>query len=178
MLSWQVICVWSAIILSGNIPDKILNIHPSLLPAFKGMHAIKDAFDYGVKVTGPTVHIVVEEMDAGPIILQEPVRIDPEDTLESLEEKIHQAEHRIYPQAIDLFVRGKLKIEGRKVILNHCSLKVVLPSSKMMWMSLPFDFDLSSLGLSSPKKSSCLGVKIIFFLVRISSVCTSLKSLK
>ena len=96
-------------------PDKILNIHPSLLPAFKGMHAIKDAFDYGVKVTGPTVHFVIEEMDDGPIILQEPVRVDPKTRLESLEEKIHQAEHRIYPQAIDLFVRGKLKIEGRKV---------------------------------------------------------------
>ena len=97
-------------------PDKILNIHPSLLPAFKGTHALKEAFDYGVRVTGPTVHFVVDEMDAGAIILQEPVRIDPKDTLESLEEKIHQAEHRIYPQAIELFVRGKLKIEGRKVI--------------------------------------------------------------
>jgi len=90
-------------------PNKILNIHPSLLPDFKGMHAIKDAFEAGVKVTGPTVHFVIEEMDAGPIILQEEVRIDPEDTLETLEEKIHQAEHRIYPQAIDLFVRGRLK---------------------------------------------------------------------
>lgn len=97
--------------------DRILNIHPSLLPAFRGMHAIKDAFNYGSKVTGVTVHIVVEEMDDGPIILQEPVRIGPQDSLESLEENIHQVEHRIYPQAIDLFARGKLKIEGRKVIL-------------------------------------------------------------
>ena len=97
-------------------PDRILNIHPSLLPAFRGMHAIKDAFDYGAKITGVTVHIVVKEMDDGPIILQEPVRIDPEDNMESLEEKIHQVEHRIYPQAIDLFIRGKCKIEGRKVI--------------------------------------------------------------
>ena len=71
----------------------------------------------GVKVTGPTVHFVVEEVDSGPVILQEPVRIDPQDTLESLEEKIHQAEHRIYPKAIDLFARGKLKIEGGKVIV-------------------------------------------------------------
>ena len=98
-------------------PDKILNIHPSLLPAFKGTHAIKDAFDYGVKVTGPSVHFVSDELDAGAIILQEPVRIDPQDTVESLEEKIHQAEHRIYPKAIDLFARGKLKIVGRKVII-------------------------------------------------------------
>jgi phosphoribosylglycinamide formyltransferase 1 len=101
----------------GQYPDKILNIHPSLLPAFKGTHAIKDAFDYGAKVTGPTVHFVSEDLDAGPIILQEPVRVDPQDSLETLEEKIHQAEHRLYPQAIDLFVRGKLKIEGRKVIV-------------------------------------------------------------
>ena len=99
-------------------PDKILNIHPSLLPAFRGMHAIKEAFDYGVKVTGPTVHIVVKEVDDGPVILQEPVAVDPQDTIESLEEKIHQAEHRIYPQAIDLFAQGKIRVEGRKVIIN------------------------------------------------------------
>jgi len=99
-------------------PDKILNIHPSLLPAFKGKHASKDAFDYGAKVTGATVHFVVEEMDEGAVIIQEAVSIEPADTLESLEEKIHQAEHRIYPRAIDLFVRGKLKIEGRKVVIG------------------------------------------------------------
>jgi len=98
-------------------PDKILNIHPSLLPEFRGMHAIKKAFDSGVAVTGSTVHFVVREMDEGPIILQERVSVDPQDTFESLEEKIHQAEHRIYPQAIDLFARGCLKIEGRKVIV-------------------------------------------------------------
>ncbi|MDE2232331.1 MAG: phosphoribosylglycinamide formyltransferase [Candidatus Omnitrophica bacterium] len=99
-------------------PHRILNIHPSLLPAFKGMHAIRDAFEHGVKVTGTTVHFVVEAADDGPIILQEAVAIGPEDSLESLEEKVHQAEHRIFPQAIDLFVRGKLKIEGRRVIIT------------------------------------------------------------
>ncbi|MBF0570975.1 MAG: phosphoribosylglycinamide formyltransferase [Candidatus Omnitrophica bacterium] len=98
-------------------PDKILNIHPSLLPAFKGLHAMEDAFNYGVKVTGPTVHFVIDGMDEGPIILQEPVTVGPHDTFESLKEKIHQAEHRIYPEAIDLFVRGCLKVEGRKVKL-------------------------------------------------------------
>jgi len=97
-------------------PDRILNIHPSLLPSFRGMHAIKEAFDYGAKITGVTAHIVVKEMDDGPIILQEPVRIDPDDSIESLEEKIHQVEHRLYPKAIDLFIRGKCKVEGRKVI--------------------------------------------------------------
>ena len=97
-----------------QFPDKVLNIHPSLLPAFKGTHAIKDAFNGGVKVTGVTVHFVVEEMDSGAIILQEPVRIEHHDSLETLETKIHQVEHRIYPQAIELFVSGKIKIQGIK----------------------------------------------------------------
>ncbi len=95
--------------------NKILNIHPALLPAFKGTHGIKDAFDYGVKVTGPTVHFVTEEMDAGAIILQEPLAVLPKDTLETLAAKIHKAEHRIYPKAINLFARGKLKLTARQV---------------------------------------------------------------
>ncbi|MDD5595962.1 MAG: formyltransferase family protein, partial [Candidatus Omnitrophica bacterium] len=95
--------------------DRILNIHPALLPAFKGGHAIKDAFDYGQKVTGVTVHFVDEKMDHGPIILQAPVGIEEDDTLESLEAKIHKLEHKLYPQAISLFAEGKLKIEGRRV---------------------------------------------------------------
>ncbi|MDD4900351.1 MAG: phosphoribosylglycinamide formyltransferase [Candidatus Omnitrophica bacterium] len=99
----------------GRFKDKIINIHPALLPAFKGGHAIKDAFDYGVKVTGVTVHFVDEKMDHGPIILQEEVEIKQGDTLESLEERIHKIEHKLYPKAISLFIEGKLKIEGRKV---------------------------------------------------------------
>jgi len=97
---------------------KILNIHPALLPSFKGVHGIKDAFDYGVKITGVTVHFVDEEMDHGPIILQAAVKIDQNDTPESLEAKIHKIEHRIYPQAVQLFVEGRLKIEGRRVIIQ------------------------------------------------------------
>ncbi len=95
--------------------DRILNIHPALLPVFKGAHAISDAFDYGVKVTGASVHFVDEKMDHGPLILQEPVEIKETDTLDTLEARIHKVEHKIYPQAIQLFVEGKLKIEGRKV---------------------------------------------------------------
>lgn len=95
--------------------NKILNVHPSLLPAFKGAHAIRDAFDYGVKVTGVTVHFVDEQIDNGAVILQEAVIIHPKDTLEELEQKIHRAEHKIYPQAIHLFATGKLKIQGRSV---------------------------------------------------------------
>jgi phosphoribosylglycinamide formyltransferase-1 len=94
---------------------RILNIHPALLPSFKGTEGIKDAFNYGAKVTGVTVHFVDEEMDHGPIILQQALKIDKSDTLESLEAKIHKAEHRLYPEAIRLYVEGLLKIEGRRV---------------------------------------------------------------
>ena len=95
--------------------NRILNIHPALLPSFKGTHGIEDAFNYGVKVTGVTVHFVDNKMDHGPIILQAPVKIEESDTSESLEAKIHKIEHKLYPEAIRLFVEGKLKIEERKV---------------------------------------------------------------
>lgn len=99
----------------NHYKNRIINIHPALLPSFKGAQAIKDAFDYGVKVTGVTVHFVDEKTDHGPIILQQAVKIEERDTLESLEAKIHKLEHKLYPQAIKLFVEGKLKIQGRKV---------------------------------------------------------------
>lgn len=95
--------------------SRIINIHPSLLPSFKGGHAIKDAFCYGAKVTGVTVHFVDEEMDHGPIILQSALEIKEKDTLASLEERIHKVEHKLYPQAIKLIVQGKLKLVGRSV---------------------------------------------------------------
>ncbi|MFH1359796.1 MAG: phosphoribosylglycinamide formyltransferase [Candidatus Omnitrophota bacterium] len=95
--------------------NKILNIHPALLPNFRGAHAIRDAFKSGVDTTGVTVHFVDEKVDHGPIILQEKVKISPKDTLASLEAKIHKVEHKLYPKAIDLFVKKKLKIAGRKV---------------------------------------------------------------
>jgi phosphoribosylglycinamide formyltransferase-1 len=98
--------------------DKIINVHPALLPSFKGSHGIKDAFDYGVRFTGVTVHFVDELMDHGPIILQQPVKIESKDTLETLEAKIHKVEHKLYPEAIRLFAEGKLKMEGRKVKLQ------------------------------------------------------------
>ncbi|MFA6349781.1 MAG: phosphoribosylglycinamide formyltransferase [Candidatus Omnitrophota bacterium] len=95
--------------------NRMINVHPALLPAFKGTQGIKDAFDYGVKSTGITVHFVDELMDHGPIILQQAVKIEETDTVEALERKIHKAEHKLFPQAIQLFVDGKLKVEGRKV---------------------------------------------------------------
>ena len=99
----------------GEYKDRIINIHPALLPSFKGAHGIKEACDYGVKVTGVTVHFVDEKMDHGPIILQAALKIEEADTLESVEKKIHKIEHKLYPKAIRLFVEGKLRIEGRKV---------------------------------------------------------------
>lgn len=99
--------------------NKILNIHPALLPSFKGAHGIKDAFEYGVKVTGVTAHFVDNQMDHGPIIMQEAVPIAENDTLESLEVKIHEAEHKLYYQAIGLVASGKATIAGRKVAINE-----------------------------------------------------------
>jgi phosphoribosylglycinamide formyltransferase-1 len=98
-----------------QFPRKIINIHPSLLPSFKGAKGIKDAFTYGAKVTGVTIHFVDERMDHGPIITQEPVWITEKDDLESLEEKIHKTEHRIFPKAIQMFIDGRLSIKLRKV---------------------------------------------------------------
>lgn len=86
--------------LLSHYSNRILNIHPSLLPSFPGLYGIKDAYEYGVKVTGVTVHLVDDGVDTGPIIAQEPVMILPEDSLESLEEKIHQTEHRLYPKVL------------------------------------------------------------------------------
>lgn len=99
----------------SSFENKILNIHPALLPSFKGAHGIKDAFEYGVKITGVTVHFVTKDMDSGPIILQSSVKVTEDDTEETLAEAIHEEEHKLYPRAIQLFVDGKLKIEGRKV---------------------------------------------------------------
>jgi phosphoribosylglycinamide formyltransferase-1 len=95
--------------------NRIMNIHPTLLPSFKGTHGIKDALDYGVRVTGPTVHFVDEKLDHGPIILQRAFEVRDGDTEESLLERVHKEEHRIYPEAVKLFAEGRLKIEGRKV---------------------------------------------------------------
>jgi phosphoribosylglycinamide formyltransferase-1 len=95
--------------------NKVINIHPALLPAFKGAHAVKDALAYGVKATGVTVHFVDEEVDHGAIIAQGAVEIKPKDTVESLSTRIHKIEHVIYPKVIDLFLRGKIKVSGRIV---------------------------------------------------------------
>ena len=96
--------------------NRILNIHPSLLPSFKGLRAQKQALEYGVKVVGCTVHFVDEGLDSGPIILQSCVPVIQGDTEKTLTARILEQEHNIYPEAVRLFVEGKLKIKGRTVI--------------------------------------------------------------
>ena len=85
-------------------PGRVLNTHPALLPSFKGWHAVRDALEYGVKVTGTTVHVATEEVDAGPILAQEAVRVEPGDTEASLHERIKEVERRLYPETIRTFL--------------------------------------------------------------------------
>ncbi len=94
--------------------DRVLNIHPALLPAFPGALGIRDAFEYGVKVTGVTVHLADEKFDSGPIIAQEAVEVAEDDTLETLEAKMHQVEHRLYPKALQWMVEGRVSLRGRR----------------------------------------------------------------
>lgn len=94
---------------------RIMNIHPALLPAFPGLHAQKQALEYGVKVTGCTVHFVDEGMDSGPIILQKPVPVLQEDDEETLSARILEQEHVLYPEAVRLFCERRIKMEGRRV---------------------------------------------------------------
>lgn len=92
-------------------PDKVVNLHPALLPSFKGAHAIEDAFNFGVKVTGITVHFANEDYDKGPIIAQRAVQVREDDTLDSLEERIHEAEHALYPEVISWLAAGRVQID-------------------------------------------------------------------
>ena len=96
---------------------RFLNIHPALLPAFPGMHGAADALAAGVKITGVTVHLVDEGVDSGPVVCQEAVEIRDDDTWDSLEERIHAAEHRQLPKAVRALMEGRLRVEGRKVTI-------------------------------------------------------------
>ena len=97
---------------------RILNIHPALLPAFPGAHAIRDALAWGVKVTGVTVHLVDEQVDHGPIVLQEALAIKPGEREAELAERIHRIEHRLYPQAIQRLLTSGIRRHGRRVIVH------------------------------------------------------------
>ena len=96
-------------------PDRVLNIHPSLLPSFPGAHAHRDALAHGVKVSGCTVHLVTEEMDAGPIVVQAAVPVAEGDTEDSLAARVLAQEHRLYPEAVRLLAEGRLRVDGRRV---------------------------------------------------------------
>lgn len=99
------------------LPGRVMNIHPSLLPSFPGKNAQEQALNYGVKVAGCTVHFIDEGTDTGPIILQDAVPILEGDTPETLSERILHTEHILYPRAIDLYCQGRLKLEGRRVVI-------------------------------------------------------------
>ncbi len=97
--------------------NRIINIHPALLPSFPGLNVQKQAVDHGVKISGCTVHFVDPGIDTGPIILQKPVKIRSDDNEDTLSKRILKEEHKIYPEAIKLFFENRLKIDGRKVII-------------------------------------------------------------
>jgi len=97
-------------------PGRVLNVHPALLPAFKGLHAQRQALDYGARIAGVTVHFVDEQMDHGPIIAQATVPVLDDDTEQSLSERLLAEEHRIYPLALQRLARGELRLAGRRVI--------------------------------------------------------------
>ena len=101
-----------------QFPNRIINIHPSLLPSFPGLHAQKQALEYGVKFSGCTVHFINEEVDGGPIISQALVSVIEGDTEESLADRILVEEHRLLPEAIQNFILGKIEIQGRKTVIR------------------------------------------------------------
>ena len=104
-------------VLLDAFPHAVMNIHPALLPAFPGLHAQRQAIDYGVKVSGCSVHFVDASTDTGPIIIQSTVPVLEDDSESSLSARILIEEHRIYPEAIRLYAEGRLKVEGRKVVI-------------------------------------------------------------
>jgi phosphoribosylglycinamide formyltransferase-1 len=94
----------------ASFPNRVVNLHPALLPSFKGAHAIQDAYDYGVKVTGVTVHFADDKYDCGPIIAQQPLVVEEGWTVDELEEHIHAIEHQLYPDTIQLLAEGRVRV--------------------------------------------------------------------
>jgi phosphoribosylglycinamide formyltransferase-1 len=101
------------------LEGRVFNVHPSLLPAFPGAHPIQDAWDWGVKVSGVTIHYATEDLDMGPIILQRAVAIEADDTVKTFEDKIHRTEYVLYPKALKLYAEGLLRLEGRRVVIER-----------------------------------------------------------
>lgn len=118
----DLVCLAGYMLLVGDVlleafPNRVINIHPALLPAFPGLHAQRQAVEYGVKLSGCTVHLVDGGMDTGPIILQAAVPVLPGDGEEELSARILEQEHVIYPEAVKFFAQGRIRVEGRKVIV-------------------------------------------------------------
>jgi phosphoribosylglycinamide formyltransferase 1 len=115
-------------VLLNAFPNRVMNLHPALLPSFPGIDAARQALEYGVKITGCTVHLVDEGTDTGPVIIQAAVPVLPDDTVETLSARIHAEEHRIYPRAIRLFAEGCITVDGRRVVVcaNHSDNLTVL----------------------------------------------------
>jgi phosphoribosylglycinamide formyltransferase-1 len=105
----------------AEFPGRVMNIHPALLPAFAGLHAQRQALEHGVRVAGCTVHFVDEGVDTGPIVLQAAVPAFDDDTEETLSARILVEEHKLYPQAIQLFAEGRLEIKGRRVFIREAT---------------------------------------------------------
>lgn len=103
-------------VLLDAFPNRILNLHPALLPSFVGAHAIQDAFDYGVKVTGVTVHFANAEYDKGPIIAQKALIVREDDTVDTLEERIHEIEHELYPQVLGWLADGRISVSEDGIV--------------------------------------------------------------
>ena len=99
-------------------PNRIVNLHPALLPSFKGEHAIQDAYDYGVKVTGVTVHFADDKYDCGPIIAQRPIAVEEGWTVDELEARIHEVEHELYPEVVGLLAAGRVHVNGNHVTVD------------------------------------------------------------
>lgn len=106
-------------VLLEAFPNRVLNIHPALLPGFPGLHAERQALEHGAQITGVTVHFVDEQTDHGPIILQAAVPVLPDDTEETLHARIQRQEHRLYPLAVRLIAEGRVRIDGRRVLIAN-----------------------------------------------------------
>jgi phosphoribosylglycinamide formyltransferase-1 len=120
-VEWVILAGYMRILSAAFIrafPQRILNIHPSLLPAFPGLDAQHQAFDYGVKITGCTVHFVDEHLDHGPIVMQAAVAVEPEDTAETLSARILKEEHRIYSASLRRLLTEPWRIDGRRVVFS------------------------------------------------------------
>jgi phosphoribosylglycinamide formyltransferase 1 len=102
----------------AEFPGRILNVHPALLPSFPGTSAVADALAWGAKVTGVTVHVVDEEVDHGPIVLQEAIDVAGDDDWDSLEARVHDVEHRLLPAALKALLEGRIRIEGRRAVVE------------------------------------------------------------